>query len=272
MTPAACLYVGRTHHARMAPQRHKFAYRIASLLIDVDRLDEAGRLSRLFSIDRFNVFSFFRRDHAERSDAPLGPWARQQLSSAGVDLEGGQVTLLAFPRVLGYVFNPLSVWFGYGPDGQLRGVIYEVHNTFGDSHAYVTRIEPPERDATRNVGPLQHDSGKRFHVSPFFPVDGRYAFSLAPPGDTLSLSIRYERNDAPVFVANQTGTRRALTSAALVRVFFGQPLMTLKVIAGIHFEAARLFLKGAKYHRRPKPVSSVTIAQSRTVASPNAAE
>lgn len=255
--PAARLYTGRTTHARHEPFGHRFSYRIASLWIDVDRLPEADRQARLFSIDRFNVFSFHRRDHGARTDGPLRPWAEAAFARAGVALEGGPIRLLCFPRVLGYVFNPLSIWFGCGPDGTPRGVIYEVHNTFGDQHAYAAALPSAAAE-----GPAAHAASKIFHVSPFFPAQGQYRFALRPPGERFALAIRYILEGREAFVATQTARRGPLTDATLAKVFVGMPLMTLKVIGAIHGEALRLVMKGARYHRRPAPPAPVSVAAS----------
>ncbi len=251
--PAAWLYVGRTMHARLKPFRHAFKYRIASLLVDVDRLDDAAKQSRWFSVDRFNLFSFHRRDHGDRSGGSLRAWAEAAWAKAGVALDGGPVRLLTFPRLLGYAFKPVSVWFGHGPDGDLRGVIYEVNNTFGDTHAYAA----PAADE----GALRQEAEKTFHVSPFFGVAGRYRFRLSPPDDAMALGIEYSVDGAPTFVATHTAKRRALTSGHLWRVFFTQPLLTWKIIAGIHWEALWLWRKGARYHARPKPPAPVSVAR-----------
>lgn len=259
MSAAASLFVGRTVHERRTPTRRRFAYRLASVWLDVDRLDEAAGQSRLFSVDRFNLFSFHRRDHGARRSEPLRPWAEAVFAEAGVSLDGGPVRLFCLPRVLGYVFNPLSLWFGYGPDGAARGVIYEVRNTFGDVHAYAAPLDGA-------AGALhRHDAEKIFHVSPFWPVAGRYAFTLRAEAERLALSIRYRLDDADVFTATQTAARRVLDDRGLLGVFFGQPLLTLKVIAGIHLEALRIWRGGGRYHRRPEPPPLISVARRRAL-------
>ncbi len=250
--PAIQFYLGRTMHARLQPFAHRFRYRTASVLMDVDRLAEASRQSRLFSINRFNLFSFYERDVGGRRNEPLRPWAEAALEKAGVNLDGGPIRLLCFPRVLGYVFNPLSVWFGHGPQGDLRGVIYDVHNTFGDAHAYAASAQNTavERQATRKV----------FHVSPFFPDQGAYAFRLHAPDGRYGLSIRYDLDGKTVFAASHVAAARDLTSAAALAVFARQPLSTHAAITGIHWQALRLWLKGARYHNRPAPPPPVSVA------------
>lgn len=252
MTAPAALYVGRTVHTRLKPFKRRFAYRLASLLADIDRLEETGRLSPLLSFERFNLFSVYRRDFGPRADAPLRPWAEARFAEAGVDLDGGAIKLFALPRVLGYVFNPLSIWFGYGPDGALRGVIYEVHNTFRDRHAYVARAvgAPTER----------HAAAKVFHVSPFFPDHGRYDFTLTPPGEGFALAIGYAVQGEDVFAATQTAARKPVTTARLAGLFLALPLMTLTVTAAIHWQALRIWMAGGRYHRRPEAPRAASLA------------
>ncbi|MGD2132905.1 MAG: DUF1365 domain-containing protein [Maricaulaceae bacterium] len=250
--PPVLLYVGETRHRRIAPVAHAFRYRLFWLSIDIDRLDEADGASRWLSVDRFNLYSFHRRDHGAREDTPLRPWAEARFADAGIDLDGGSVRLIALPRMLGYAFKPLSVWFGHGPDGALRGVIYEVNNTFGDTHAYVCPIA--------GASSLKHAAHKIFHVSPFFDARGEYEFRLRPLGEEMALGIRYSVDRCAVFTASQRGRARKITDAALLQLTLAQPMVTLKVIAGIHGEALQLWRKGVRYRRRPSPSLSTGAA------------
>lgn len=249
---AVSLYTGQTLHERFAPFRHGFRYRLLSILIDLDRLDEAGTASRLFSVERFNLFSFFRRDHGPRDGSSLRDWARARLAETGVEAESLRIRLLCFPRVLGYVFNPLSVYFAEDRGtGELKGVIYQVHNTFGDAHAYAGPAE-------ETAGPVMQSTDKVFHVSPFFDLAGRYDFTLRSPGERFSLVIRKMRESGPDLLATMAMKRRAFTSATLARAFAALPFSTLQAIFGIHFQALRLVLKGARYHSRPEPGDTAT--------------
>jgi len=255
MSAAAELYIGRTVHERMAPFTHRFNYRIASLMIDLDRLSEAGELSRLFSVNRFNLYSFFERDHGGRDGASLKVWAVERFAEAGITVENARIRLLCAPRVLNYVFNPLSIYFAESAqDGRLKGVIYQVHNTFGDAHAYVA---PCSGDAAE-----RQSAEKVFHVSPFFDVAGRYEFTLRQPGDQFRLTIHKQRDAGPDFLATMALNREALTTGALVRLALSQPLSTLKTISAIHFEALKLWIKGAKYHSRPEPPDHASVARA----------
>lgn len=243
MTPA--LYHARTVHIRFAPFERRFSYRVAQVFLDVDRIGAELAGNALMAYNRFGLFSFHDRDHGDRSGAPLRPWAERAFAAAGVHLDGGPVRLLCFPRVLGYVFNPISVFFGYGPQGELRGVIYEVNNTFGETHAY--------------VAPAQslHEAEKALHVSPFFDVTGAYRFTLRPPDGALALTIENMVNGRRTHLATLRGRAVPLDAKALAGVFFALPLMTLKVIAAIHWEALHLWIRGAGYRRKPSPPSRV---------------
>lgn len=252
--PAASLYVGRTVHERRAPFTHRFTYRIASVLLDLDQLDAAGAQSRLFSIERFNLYSFKARDHGPRDGSDLALWARTRFKEAGLDASAARLTLLCAPRVLGYVFNPLSIYFAQDrQSGQLIGVLYQVHNTFGDSHVYVV---PGSKDAISH-----QEADKVFHVSPFFDVGGRYQFTIRTPSDRFHLTIVKQRDDGSDFLASMAMAREEITSSKLTRLFLSQPFSTLKTVAAIHFEALRLWMKGAVYHSRPTPPNTPSYGQ-----------
>lgn len=245
MTGAA-LYTGEVYHARRKPLSHRFRYRVFSLLVDLDRTAELGRL-KLFSVNRFNVYSFHDKDHGEGSGRPAADWARERLAEAGLADAGMQITLLCFPRLFGYVFNPLAIYYCYDAQGALKAVIHQVSNTFGERHSYVL---PAAADET---GLVRQSCAKRFYVSPFIAMDGGYRFRLRAPGDELAVAIRQD-GPADAMLAVQTGWRAPLTDRLLAKRLVTHPLMTLKVIAGIHWEAVRLWRKGAPFHRRPKTV------------------
>lgn len=251
-TPHA-LYLCRVFHARHRPFRHAFSYRVWSLLLDLDRLDD---LPWPLTHDRAGILSIRNRDHGARDGSPLRPWVQAQFASRGIDLDGGRILLFCFPRVLGYAFNPLSIYYGFGPDGALRGVVYEVKNTFGDQHCYV---------APTPGGRTDHTHSKEFHVSPFFDIAGDYRFRLSLPEETISIDILYGDADGALLTATQTGRRLPLTTGTLWSTLLRHPLVTLKVIAGIHWEALKLWRKGAVFHRRPEPpVRRVPLAEPAT--------
>ena len=255
---AASLYLGEVMHARMKPVAHRFAYRVFSLLLDPDRLDEAGRLSRFFSIGRFNLVSFRAADHGPRDGSSLADYARALLAEAGVATQGARVLVLAYPRILGYSFNPLTVYFIYGSDDRLLGVLYEVRNTFGEWHTYVAPVQPGELSPAG----LRQERNKIFYVSPFNDLAMRYLFRLKPPGESVTLRILETDRTGPLLAASFAGVRVDLTSAALLKTCLSLPFMTLKVMAGIHWEALRLYIKGLRLVARPKPPEPLSFSDT----------
>jgi hypothetical protein len=243
----ASLYVGSVMHARMKPASHRFTYEVVSLLIDLDRLDDADRASPFFSVDRFNLWSFRQSDHGPRDGTSLRAWVGRVLADAGLDLTDGRVLLQCYPRVMGYVFDPLSVYFCYGRDGGLAAAVYEVRNTFGEHHTYVAPVRAGEMSAAG----LRQSRRKLFYVSPFNAVDMDYLFRLRPPTDDIAIRILATDSGGPHLAATFHGSRRALTSAALLAAWARFPLLTLKVVAAIHWEALKLWLKGLRMVPRP---------------------
>ncbi len=243
----AAIYYGQVMHSRQRPIRHRFISRVFSLLVDLDQLDHLGL--RFLSHNRFNLFSLDDRDHGPRDGSPLRPWVEAALARAGTDIDGGPIRLLCFPRFLGYVFNPLSIYFCYDRTGKLRAILYEVKNTFGDQHGYLAEVAT-DRAADE---PVFQERDKRFYVSPFIGMTARYRFRLTDPGERLSIMIREDDPDGPFFVATQTGRRGRLTDRALLWCVVRYPLMTVKVIAAIHWHALWIWLKGARFHHRTPP-------------------
>lgn len=246
MTPDSALYVGTVTHRRIQPIGHRFTYRVFYGLFDIDDLEDLDRSLRLFSVGGFNLFGFAKEDYGPSDGSPLRLWVEGVLAAAGVNLEGGRILLLTFPRVLGLVFNPLSIWYCYGPGGELRGVIHEVRNTFGDRHSYVVPI---------GTQGLRHRFGKEMHVSPFNGMDQAYTFSLTEPGDRVSVSIEQTEGETKILQATMALSRIPLKDSNLIRLFMTHPMLTIKVVSAIHWEALRLWIKGAVFHRRPEPPS-----------------
>jgi uncharacterized protein len=239
---AAALYFGEVMHARLKPIGHRFSYRVMSLLIDLDRLGEADRQSRLFGVNRAALYSFNEADHGARDGSSLRGYVQRCAGERGIDLSGGRVLLLCYPRLLGYTFNPLSAYFCYRADGSLALLIYEVRNTFGDIHSYVL----PVRASEISDAGVRQAQDKLFYVSPFIEMAMRYHFRVLPPGEHVKLRILETDREGPLLAATFNGRRCALTSSALLRSFFSLPLVTFKIIAAIHWEALRLWLKGAR--------------------------
>jgi DUF1365 family protein len=243
------IYESEVRHRRFQPMGHQLSYGVWSLLVDLDEIDEVARKNPFLSRNRWNLVSFHDRDHGPRDGSSLRAWFDRHVSAAGVDLDGGAVRMLVFPRILGYTFNPITVWFGYDRDERLRAVLYEVHNTFGHAHSHLAVL--PE---SLNGSVPRHGFDKTLHVSPFFDQIGRYRITLDPPTDDYGIVIEYLDDDgARLLTASQRGHRVELTARSLIRQFFTSPLMTLKVVGGIHWEALKLLRKGAKYRPVPAP-------------------
>jgi DUF1365 family protein len=221
---------------------HRFSYRVMSLLIDLDRLDEADRQSPLFAVNRAALYSFNEADHGERDGSSLRAYAQRCAGAHGIDLTGGRVLLMCYPRLLGYTFNPLSAYFCYSASGDLALIIYEVRNTFGDIHPYVLPVQPSEISAAG----VRQQQDKLFYVSPFIEMAMRYHFRVSPPGHSVKLRILETDREGPLLSATFSGRRRSLTTAALLKSLFSLPLVTFKIVAAIHWEALRLWLKGAR--------------------------
>ncbi len=242
-----CLYFGTVIHTRTRPERHKLSYRVFALYADLDELAGVGDSLRLFSHNRTNLFSFLDRDHGPGGKAPLRDWVEKTLEAADIHHLGGAIRLLCYPRILGYVFNPLSVYYCHRRDGELAAVIYEVNNTFGERHCYVIPVEDCHGGKVRQV------CDKHFYVSPFMAVAGQYHFRLAPPSERISVVINYTDDQGLLLHAAFSGERRPLTDRMLLRAFFTHPLMTFKVMAGIHWEAAKLWRKRVPLIKKPPP-------------------
>src|SRR6266436_4380542 len=253
---AAALYFGDVMHARLKPVGHRFSYRVMSLLVDLDRLDAADRRSRLFGVNRAALCSFNEADHGERDGSALRIYAQRCAAERGIDLTGGRVVLLCYPRLLGYTFNPLSAYFCHRANGELALMIYEVRNTLGDIHAYVLPVKPGE---SSDAGVRQAQE-KLFYVSPFIEMAMRYHFRVLPPRDSIRLRILETDRDGPLLAATFNGRRRALNTAELLRSVFALPLVTLKIVAAIHWEALRLWLKGARLVPRHNAASNTRLA------------
>lgn len=255
------LYSGHVMHLRHRPRRHLLRYGIYSLLLDLDELPSLDNSLRLFSINRFNLFCFHEADHGAGTPNGLREWVREQLHDAGLDADG-TILLLTMPRILGYVFNPLSVYFCHDRQGRLRAILYEVNSTFGERHSYLLEVAPDQQDGAR----VRQHCGKVLHVSPFISLDMDYHFHVQAPQpgrDALSLAIGVHDSDGRLLATRLRATRNRLDDATLLRLFVSHPLLTLKVIAGIHWEALKLWLKGTPIHTRPAPASaSITILKS----------
>lgn len=251
MSAAALIHAKIMHRRHIAPL-YRFVYRGFYLLIDIDRLDEAAAQSRWLVCNRRGVVAFNNADHGPKDGQPLRPWVEGLLAEHDIHLDGGCIQVLCMPRIIGHVFNPISLYYCHGPEGAVRAVIAEVHNTFGEQHCYVLPVA---------AGGLNEDQvmtkAKNFHVSPFLDVAGDYQFRLGPPpvrtDDRLRVVIDESRDGAAVMTASLFGQRKALTTGSLAWALLRWPLLTLQVVAGIHWQALKLWLRGAGYRPKPAP-------------------
>ena len=239
------LYRGHVWHRRTEPKVHQFRYPVFYAFMDLDDFGQPETLPWCLSIDRFNLFSLRAQDY---SAAPGQTLKDHVLALApNSKTPPTKVMMLTLPRLLGYAFNPLTVFYCCTADGAITSVLYQVNNTFGERHTYRFAFDDGQAIPV-------HGTEKRMHVSPFFPVTGSYKFRQQMPGNSLNMMIDYRASDTqPSLKAGLTGTQQSLTAGNLLRLFFRIPFVTLQVIGGIHFEALRLWLKGVKLHRKPAP-------------------
>jgi uncharacterized protein len=248
----SALYPGVVLHQRFHPVPHRLRTRIFSVLLDLDELADVSRRLRLFSVDRLNLFSFRQSDHGAGTRSGLRDWVVTQCADAGI-VSDGPIRLLAMPRVLGHAFNPLSVFFCHRRDGALVATLYEVRNTFGQRHSYLI---PASGGAT----PIRQSCRKVFYVSPFMPMEMEYRFRVMPPGARVSVVIEGIGAEGPLITASLSGRRTELTDGALLRAFWGAPMLGLKVLGAIHWEALKLWRKKVHFHAKPPaPAHPITI-------------
>lgn len=246
MTVSA-IYRGEIVHTRTRPKAHRLRYRGFYLLLDLDELPALGRALRLFSCNRFGLFGFREADHGDGSDEGLRQQIERQLERAGLVPDGGAIRVLCMPSVLGVVFNPLSVYFCHRADGSLSAVLYEVNNTFRQRHSYLI----PVKDGHETV--VQQSCAKEFYVSPFMDLAMTYQFRVTPPAARVSVGVAVSDATGPMLSAAFAGARVALTDGNLAWAFLRHPLLAWQVLAGIHWEALKLWLKGVGLRPRPQP-------------------
>ena len=236
------IYNGTVVHKRFKPKIHFFKYQVFSLLIDLSELKILDQKISFFSYNNFNLISFFDKDHGDRDGSSLIEWVKKNLKENKIISENIKIKLLCYPRIFGYVFNPLSVFYVYDKNEELISILYEVKNTFGEQHTYIFKVE--------NNNLLQHNCEKKFHVSPFIEMDCNYFFRILKPTEKISVIIDQYQSNEKILYASQDGIRRDFTSSELIRSYLKHPLMTFKIIIAIHFEAFKLWTKGIRYIKK----------------------
>lgn len=230
------LYVGAVAHERKRPRVNRFRYGVYYLYLDLDELEALDGSLRFFSVDRPNLVSFRSRDHGPRDGSPLRPWIDSVLGRAGIDLEGGAVRILAFPRVAGLGFYPVAFWYCFHADGSPRAVLAEVRNTFGDHHNYLLHASGAVYDWQ-----TVPEHRKMFHVSPFIEMDARYEFRFSEPGERLSVAIFDYVSGPLLLVAALSLKPRPLTDTTLLKAVARYGPMSARAWVLIHYQAIKLF-------------------------------
>ena len=237
------IYTGSVIHKRFKPKIQVFNYNIFSLLIDLSEIDLLNKTLKIFSYNKFNIISFFDKDHGSRDGSSLRNWVINNLKKNNIESKDVQIKLLCYPRIFGYVFNPLSVFYVYDKNSDLISILYEVKNTFGEQHTYIFKTKKEQ-----NL--IQHMCKKKFHVSPFIEMNCIYFFRLLKPDNKISVIIDVQDPEGKILYASQDGIKSELNNYNLMKSYLKHPLMTFKIIIAIHFEAFRLWTKGIKFIKK----------------------
>ena len=232
------IYIGKVIHKRFKPKEHYFKYNVFSLLIDLNELEQINKDIKFFSYNKFNIISFFDKDHGDRDGSSTKSWVKKNLKSIGIMTEDISIKLLCYPRIFGYVFNPLSTYFIYNKQSELISIFYEVKNTFGEQHTYIFKVQ----DETL----VQNKCKKKFYVSPFIKMDCEYHFKTLNPREQLSVVINQNDKDGKLLFASQDGISKDFNNKNLILSYLTHPLMTFKIIGAIHYEAFKLWAKRIK--------------------------
>ena len=243
----SCIYNGYVSHTRYKPVKHSLRYNTFSLFIDLDEIENLSKNNFIFSFNKFNIFSFFNKDHGDRDGLCLKNWVLNKLKKFNINKDINNIKLLCYPRVFGYVFNPLSIFYCY-ENKNLRAVMYEVKNTFNEQHTYIFKV--------KSNNEISQKCKKKFYVSPFMDMETQYEFKLLNPDENLSVLIKQSDKDGIILTAVQKGTKKEFNMKQLLVNFVLYPLMTLKIIGAIHYEALRLWKKGAKYRSRDNKIKN----------------
>ncbi len=249
------LYLGHVMHRRLRPKPNAFVYPVFYIGLPLRRLAKAN--CGIFSVDRPNVLGFRTADHGPRDGSPLLPWIEQLLRERGLPSDG-DIMLQTFPRVLGYVFNPVSFWYCHNAAGELIAVLADVNNTFGGHHAYL--LHHADGAPIRDGEVLKAD--KSFHVSPFCEVEGGYRFRFHLDRPVPLVRIDYDDAEGELLLTSISGKAAAWTAGGLLRAFLRMPLLTLGVMARIHWQAFKLWLKGVPFRGAHPPAKQPPLTES----------
>ena len=243
MINSSCIYNGQVIHKRFKPKEHFFKYKVFSLLLDLSELSLLDKELKIFSYNKFNILSFYDIDHGPRDGTSLISWVKENLNNNNINSNEIRIKLLCYPRVWGYIFNPLSIFFVYDKNSKLISILYEVKNTFGEQHTYVFKIDKDNQL-------FEHSCKKKFHVSPFIEMNCLYYFKILKPTDKLSVVINQNDDSGKLLFASQDGLKNELNNKNLMISYISNPLMSFKIIGAIHFEAFKLWIKGIKYVKK----------------------
>ena len=232
------IYTGKVIHKRFKPKEHYFKYNVFSLLIDLNELEEINKYIKFFSYNKFNIISFYDKDHGDRDGSSIKLWVKKNLRNIGIMTEDISIKLLCYPRIFGYVFNPLSTYFIYNKHSELISIFYEVKNTFGEQHTYIFKAQDEKT--------VQNKCKKKFYVSPFIEMDCEYHFKTLNPREQLSVVINQNDKDGKLLFASQDGISKDFNNKNLILSYLTHPLMTFKIIGAIHYEAFKLWAKRLK--------------------------
>ena len=232
------IYNGTVIHKRFKPKNHYFKYSVFSLLIDLSELESLDKKINFFSYNKFNLISFFEKDHGDRDGSSLIEWVKKNLNLNNIQFEDIKIRLLCYPRILGYVFNPLSIFYVYDKNDKLISLLYEVKNTFGEQHTYIFKAQDEKT--------VQNKCKKKFYVSPFIEMDCEYHFKTLNPREQLSVVINQNDKDGKLLFASQDGISKDFNNKNLILSYLTHPLMTFKIIGAIHYEAFKLWAKRIK--------------------------
>ena len=247
----SCIYIGSVIHKRFKPKKHFFKYNVFSLFLDLDEINELDQKILFFSYNKFNILSFFDKDHGYRDGSSIKNWLIHVLQKKNISTINIKIKILCYPRIFGYVFNPLSIFFIYDADSNPIAILYEVKNTFGEQHTYVFKIDIKNKQILNNCK-------KKFYVSPFMDLESKYFFKVLIPNERLSVIIDQRDKEGKLLFASQDGERVKLSSKNLLKSYLKHPLMTLKIISAIHYEALKLWIKGIKLVKKNLKIKNNT--------------